>query len=384
MGLQNRPSDSAASKTSATSFESEETLSFVEETPIEKVKKVAKKPTGAQKVSEKKEAGEEPQASTSTKKTQSKKASTEKAKKPTVKKGKAPAEEESSTEKTKKTTKKRAKKEASVESATEPEAESVPATKKIKKAEEKKKTQKTAEEGETKPKSKKAKSVEESSEEVAGPSGVTKKGKTPTKKTKSKSDSKDSENGKQKTKRKQKRTEEVAESDESQEEQKDKVNKKRPFKLMTVHKDGDGNDVVVERGRYYGNKPRQAASKACTNIFRTAKQENPDDIPDTIHFAMHECAKVKKNKRKFYYTGTYNFLVKPETLSIYKKDPTTGEYCLDKRGNKIPELDSHGEPLVVTYGVCHRTRKMVDPENNPVYHLLKNYEKPKKPKASEE
>lgn len=69
---------------------------------------------------------------------------------------------------------------------------------------------------------------------------------------------------------------------------------KRHFKCLMLTSDCAS---VTVTGRYSGNKPKQAASKACTRIYKTFEERN-EEIPESIVFGMHECTRSSKRKKK--------------------------------------------------------------------------------------
>jgi hypothetical protein len=73
--------------------------------------------------------------------------------------------------------------------------------------------------------------------------------------------------------------------------------KKRSFKC--IYKDSDGN-IVVE-GRYIGNKPKQAAAKALTTIYKDFECKNKK-LEGDVKFGLHETTRNSKNKN-YWYSG---------------------------------------------------------------------------------
>lgn len=140
----------------------------------------------------------------------------------------------------------------------------------------------------------------------------------------------------------------------------------RYYKLITIE-----NGVAVCRGRYSGQKPRQAANKACTKLYR----EHPkDNFPAQIIFGMHECTRSAKKKKKFFYIGTRELLPKPEEVPIHQKDEN-GEYVLDASGNKVPKINAKtGQPLVIRYATNSDVKKLSNPDDFPEFNLLRDYD----------
>ena len=133
-------------------------------------------------------------------------------------------------------------------------------------------------------------------------------------------------------------------------EQAAKNTKKRFFKCIMI--DTDGNPICT--GRYSGKKPKQAAGKACTRIF---KQYEDDEIPEKIIFGMHECTRSSKKKKKYFYSGSrINLGDKPQTVPIKKVDPETGKN------------------VVIKYYYSNDVKKLTNVTDYPEYQLLSNYD----------
>jgi hypothetical protein len=137
--------------------------------------------------------------------------------------------------------------------------------------------------------------------------------------------------------------------------------KPRYYKLITIDQNDDGEDVAECRGRYSGKKPRQAASKGCTKLFRAYKDRD-EKYPERIIYGMHECTRSRRNKKKFFYIGTKEDLDEPQEVPIHQKDDNN-EYLLDQDGNKVPKLDPKtGEALVIKYRTNSKVKKLFCPE----------------------
>ena len=139
-------------------------------------------------------------------------------------------------------------------------------------------------------------------------------------------------------------TAQIVQADGNQEEEVGK----RYFKCIMI----DSNGNAICSGRYSGKKPKQAASKACTRLYK----ETGNEFPKNIVFGMHECTRTSKKKKKYFYVGTRVKLSKPEKVSINKKDPKTGNN------------------MVITYNFNNQVRKLSKPAESDEYNLLFNYD----------
>lgn len=137
---------------------------------------------------------------------------------------------------------------------------------------------------------------------------------------------------------------------------------KRFFKCVIINTNGD----VVASGRYCGKKPKQAAHKACTKVYKDYKQrkeeEDPElEIPKSIIFSMHECTRSSKHKKQYYYVGQKVQLEEVQEVPIFMKDPETGKHLLDKNGKKIPKLNPEtGKPMIIEYRNDTDVRMLTD------------------------
>jgi hypothetical protein len=127
-------------------------------------------------------------------------------------------------------------------------------------------------------------------------------------------------------------------------------------------------------GCYSAQKPKQAASKACTNLYNAMKNasdrcqiENSDNdwtrvynffedkkIPESVTLCMQECTRGRKCKM-YFYTGRRVELAEPRAVQINKIDPVTNE------------------PIVVKYHYVNDIKKLTYIENCKEYQLLANY-----------
>jgi len=130
--------------------------------------------------------------------------------------------------------------------------------------------------------------------------------------------------------------------------QEEEVAGRRYFKCIMINADGK----AVCSGRYSGKKPKQAASKACTRLYKDAGKK----FPKNIVFGMHECTRTSKKKKKYFYVGSRTKLAKPEKVSINKKDPKTGKN------------------MVITYNYNNQVRKLSNTAGSDEYKLLFNYD----------
>jgi hypothetical protein len=92
--------------------------------------------------------------------------------------------------------------------------------------------------------------------------------------------------------------------------------KNRSFKVIYADPNGD----VIMEGRYCGTKPKQAACKALTGIYKIFKEEGQDLMND-IRFGVYETTRGSKNKR-YWYTGKKEELEQPIQLYLL---PNTNE-----------------------------------------------------------
>jgi hypothetical protein len=99
--------------------------------------------------------------------------------------------------------------------------------------------------------------------------------------------------------------------------------KTRFFKVLT-------GDDEAPHGRFSGNKPKQAANKALTSIFKS-KEQSGGSITGKVKFSIVECTRGSKHK-KYYYVGERIKLDKPMRVTIGKGDKQkTIEYKFNNR-----------------------------------------------------
>lgn len=95
--------------------------------------------------------------------------------------------------------------------------------------------------------------------------------------------------------------------------------KSRSFKALFV----DPTGSVIMEGRYCGAKPKQAACKALSGIYKTFK-EGKGKVTGEIKFGVKEC--TRGSKCKFYwYSGERKTLDEPITLKINKGSDGKGK-----------------------------------------------------------
>lgn len=71
-------------------------------------------------------------------------------------------------------------------------------------------------------------------------------------------------------------------------------------------------------GRFSGNKPKQAANKALTSIFK-AREQSGGSLTGKVKFSIVECTRGSKHKR-YYYVGERVKLDTPMEVTIGKGD----------------------------------------------------------------
>jgi hypothetical protein len=90
--------------------------------------------------------------------------------------------------------------------------------------------------------------------------------------------------------------------------------KHRSFKSIYVNAEG----TVVHEGRYCGIKPKQAACKALTGIYKSFKTSGKKTTTD-IKFGVVETTRGSRHK-KYWYNGSRQKLASPVTVVIKKDD----------------------------------------------------------------
>lgn len=94
-------------------------------------------------------------------------------------------------------------------------------------------------------------------------------------------------------------------------------------------------------GRYSGEKPKQAANKAFTNIIRGM---GGDSVGKKVRFQMKECTRGS-NQKTSTYEGERVKLDKPLTIEIKKNTdkPKVIEYKFTNKINKVKEIQEGGD-----------------------------------------
>jgi hypothetical protein len=100
-------------------------------------------------------------------------------------------------------------------------------------------------------------------------------------------------------------------------------NKSRSFKAIYCNPSGQ----IVKEGRYCGAKPKQAACKAMTGIYKIFKEEGKD-ITSHINYGVYETTRGSRNKN-YWYTGQRVELQNPVEVDISK---------VDAEGNKVKHV----------------------------------------------
>jgi hypothetical protein len=147
---------------------------------------------------------------------------------------------------------------------------------------------------------------------------------------------------------------------------KKQTKKKNKRVFRAIYEDVD--KLIVLDGKYLGTKPKQAASKAFSKIFKLFVDSGVQ-LTKQIYFGLKECTRKKKGAKKkvnkcYWYTGIRNKLDVP-AKSREKKDistgtpfinPTTGKPIIDPvSGKEIidpktckPLLNSKtGKPIII-------------------------------------
>lgn len=138
-----------------------------------------------------------------------------------------------------------------------------------------------------------------------------------------------------------------------------RTNKPRYFKCLHVKSNGE----VDCTGRYTGQTPMQAASKAFTKLCLCA--ENEGKHLENITFGILEATRsLPSDEQKIYiYSGIKKKLVQPDVVHLYIRDPETKEPLLDNDGFKIPKLDATGNPIIIKHTHINHVTKITDIEN---------------------
>jgi hypothetical protein len=100
--------------------------------------------------------------------------------------------------------------------------------------------------------------------------------------------------------------------------------KYRSFKAYYVDPSGE----IVQGGRYCGIKPKQAACKALTGIFKIFKLAG-QKVAGDVKFGVIETTR-NSHRKKYWYSGTREKLDKPIKIDITKTDEKTGKVTVSK------------------------------------------------------
>jgi hypothetical protein len=107
----------------------------------------------------------------------------------------------------------------------------------------------------------------------------------------------------------------------------DDKKKDRSFKVIYTDPNGD----VIMEGRYCGAKPKQAACKALTGIYKIFKESGKNLKNDEIKFGVYETTRGSRNK-KYWYTGKKKELANP--IKLYQM-PMSADGNLTEESNKL-------------------------------------------------
>ncbi len=77
-------------------------------------------------------------------------------------------------------------------------------------------------------------------------------------------------------------------------------------------------DAELPHGRFSGSKPKQAANKALTSIFKS-KEQSGGSVTGKVKFSIVECTRGSKHK-KYHYVGERVKLKEPMKVTIGKGD----------------------------------------------------------------
>ncbi|ARF09472.1 hypothetical protein Indivirus_1_95 [Indivirus ILV1] len=97
----------------------------------------------------------------------------------------------------------------------------------------------------------------------------------------------------------------------TQGEEGDAGSKTRFFKVII-------DNAEVPHGRFSGSKPKQAANKALTSIFKS-KEQSGGSVTGKVKFSIVECTRGSKHK-KYHYVGERVKLKEPMKVTIGKGD----------------------------------------------------------------
>lgn len=89
-------------------------------------------------------------------------------------------------------------------------------------------------------------------------------------------------------------------------------------------------DTELPHGRFSGSKPKQAANKALTSIFKS-KEQSGGGVTGKVKFSIVECTRNSKHK-KYHYVGERVKLKEPMKVTIGKgPDAKVIEYKFNNR-----------------------------------------------------
>ena len=134
----------------------------------------------------------------------------------------------------------------------------------------------------------------------------------------------------------------------------------RSFKVIYVNPKG----VVEMEGRYCGAKPKQAACKALTGIYKIFKEEDKP-VDNEIKFGVYETTRGSKNKR-YWYSGKKTELEEP--IKLYQIPSTDGKkkYCsaerIESMGGFVKVLGEEQKSVKpsITYNFTNEVKKVSD------------------------
>jgi hypothetical protein len=157
---------------------------------------------------------------------------------------------------------------------------------------------------------------------------------------------------------------------------KQEAGKKRDRSFKVIYVDPQG-EVVME-GRYCGAKPKQAACKALTGIYKIFKEENKS-VDSQIEFGVYETTRGSKNK-KYWYSGKKTELEQPIKLYQIPSPDGKKKYCSAEKVEKLGgfkevfgKSESHVNPAIV-YNFTNEVKKLSDEKQ---YEHLQNVQKVK-------
>lgn len=114
--------------------------------------------------------------------------------------------------------------------------------------------------------------------------------------------------------------------------------KVRSFKIIYVN--ANGEEQQMNNGRYCGSKPKQAACKALTGIFKDLKNSGKNIGDVGIKFCIKETTRGSNNK-KFWYNGRREELENPVEISLGNDKRITYKYV--NTLEKIPPCELNAD-----------------------------------------